>query len=87
MPNVQFLNNKGANTLGRSADYSQFLEQRRIAATVKQQKTKTSPDNQLVKPWIREGLLTKGTENGSLDYYVLGKYMPRVFLARYGSAK
>lgn len=87
MPNVQFLNNKGVNTLGRSADQSQQLEQRRIAATVKQQKTKSSPDNQNVKPWIREGLLTKGTENGSLDQQVLGKYMPRLFLQRQGSAK
>jgi hypothetical protein len=87
MPNVDFLSNKGVNLPGRSADYSQYIEQRRIAATVKQQKTKSSPDNQSVKPWIREGLLTKGTENGSLDYYVKGKYMPRVFLSRYGSAK
>ena len=84
MPNVQFLNNKGANTQGRSADYSQFLEQRKIAAIVKGQGNKTPAWDPSKKPLIQEGLLTHGMENGAIAYYKLGRYMPRLFLAGYG---
>jgi hypothetical protein len=85
MPNVDFLDGAGnTNIRGRSADYSQFLEQRRIATIVKGQQTKTPTGDPKKKPLIQEGLLTHGMENGAIAYYKLGRYMPRLFLAGYG---
>lgn len=85
MPNVQFLDGSGVtNTKGRSADYSQFLEQRKIATIVRAQQLKTPAGDPKDKPLIQEGLLTHGMENGAIAYYKLGRYMPRLFLAGYG---
>ena len=54
---------------GRSMDYSQLLEARKRYVTVQRQNTKVPAGDQTQKPFLSEHHLTKGFENGVVDYY------------------
>jgi hypothetical protein len=57
------------STKGAGGDMSQVIALRRAAAIIGAQLKKNPQGDQSVKPFIREGILQKGTTTGYVEYY------------------
>lgn len=55
---------------GLSTDYSMLLELKRKRAVNAVQQAKDPKGDQTQKPFIREGLLQKGSGTGAIEYYL-----------------
>jgi hypothetical protein len=57
------------STKGAGGHMSQVIALRRSMAIIGTQIRKNPPGDQSVKPFIREGILQKGTTTGYVEYY------------------
>jgi hypothetical protein len=57
------------STKGAGGDMSQVIALRRSMAVIGGQLQKVPQGDQSVKPFIREGILQKGTTTGYVEYY------------------
>lgn len=75
---------KGGVQKGPATDYSMLLEMKRRTLSIVSQTAKSTPGDQNVKPFLREGHLNAGTTpnggTGAVEYYKLGRSL---YLHRY----
>ena len=66
MPIVSIPSKKGLST-----DYSMLLEIKRKRAINAVQQAKDPKGDQTKKPFIREGMMQKGSQTGAIEYYLI----------------